>query len=524
MSNKKISELTPKAIPGSADLLPIVDVGVEPYASKKTTVSGLADALSSLIDFSGIVGYTGPTGVTGAAGATGAQGLQGIAGLNGPGGPTGPIGPTGPTGATGVQGATGVYGSTGATGPQGSSGASGLSGPTGPIGATGPAGVTGPSGLTGPTGPTGVTGATGPSGLTGPTGPTGVTGATGVTGVTGPTGPTGLTGPTGATGVTGATGPSGLTGLTGPAGPTGATGPVGPAGNDGNSITILGVISSWPPATAGSAAVGDLWLAVTPVPAGAPAGTVAGDGIMWSGSAWINIGQIRGPAGPSGPQGATGVGATGPQGPTGPASPAGNSWTRLTTSNFVSNSFTATSGGQYYFAPDDTTSLISRTIADPPSPAQGAYYLVWNQGDPIITLVGGTAVRSGQIVARIFDPSMSGWFNRVLVDTNSVGSDYEFSVSFNGSAPNAVTSLPAGWSASISSNDVTITHTVGKQVKDVTYWGYTASSALWHARYPTASNELTTTNAGKTTAFTIRISNTVVSCDSGGTARIVCFF
>ena len=518
--------MTPKAVPGADDLLPIVDVGVEPYASKKTTISGLADAVSSLIDLSGIVGYTGPTGVTGPAGPTGVQGLQGIAGLNGSTGPTGPIGPTGPTGATGVQGATGAVGVTGATGAAGSSGSNGLSGPTGPTGATGPVGVTGATGLTGATGPSGLTGPTGATGVVGVTGATGPTGLTGPTGPTGPSGPSGLTGPTGPSGVvgvTGATGPSGLTGPTGPSGPAGATGPVGPAGNNGNSVTILGVISSWPPASAGTAAVGDLWLAVTPVPAGAPVGTVAGDGIMWSGSAWINIGQIRGPAGPSGPQGATGVGATGPQGPTGPASSAGNSWTQLTTSSFVSNSFTASAGGQYYFAPNDAASLISRTIADPASPAWGAYYLVWNQGDPIITLVGGTSVRSGQIVARIFD-SMSGWSNRVLVDTNSFGSDYEFSVTYSGSSPSSVSGLPAGWSASISSNDVTITHTVGKQVKDVTYWGYTAASGLWHARYPTASNELTTTNAGKTSAFTIRISNTVVSCDSGGTARIVCFF
>jgi hypothetical protein len=154
----------------------------------------------------------------------------------------------------------------------------------------------------------------------------------------------------------------------------------------------------------------------------------------------------------------------------------------------------------------------------------GDYYLVWNQGEPTNTLVGGTAVRSGQIVARIFSGPLSGWTNEVLVDTNSVGSDYEFSVSYSGSSPSAVTGLPPGWSASISSNDVTITHTVGKQVKDVTYWGYTAATGLWHARYPTASSELTLTESTKTSAFKIRISNTVVACDTGGTARIVCFF
>lgn len=103
-------------------------------------------------------------------------------------------------------------------------------------------------------------------------------------------------------------------------------------------------------------------------------------------------------------------------------------------------------------------------------------------------------------------------------------STYEFTVTYSGSSPSTVSNLPSGWSASISSNDVTITHTTGKEIKDVTYWGYTAATDLWHARYPTASSELTLADGTKTSAFKIRISNTVVACDTGGTARIVCFF
>ena len=99
-----------------------------------------------------------------------------------------------------------------------------------------------------------------------------------------------------------------------------------------------------------------------------------------------------------------------------------------------------------------------------------------------------------------------------------------FTVNYSGSSPSSVTNLPAGWSASISANDVTITHTVGKQINDVTYWGYSAALAAWRARYPSAANELTVADATKTSTFTIRISNTVVGADAGGTARIVCFF
>ena len=103
-------------------------------------------------------------------------------------------------------------------------------------------------------------------------------------------------------------------------------------------------------------------------------------------------------------------------------------------------------------------------------------------------------------------------------------STFEFTVNYSGSSPSAIAGLPAGWTATISSNDVTITHNVNKEIKDVTYWGYTAGADLWRARYPTASSELTVAGTSRNTAFKIRISNTVVACDTSGTARIVCFF
>jgi hypothetical protein len=44
-----------------------------------------------------------------------------------------------------------------------------------------------------------------------------------------------------------------------------------------------------------------------------------GNGWMWNGTAWVNVGSIKGPQGPQGPQGIQGAtGATGAQGPIGP--------------------------------------------------------------------------------------------------------------------------------------------------------------------------------------------------------------
>lgn len=147
---------------------------------------------------------------------------------------------------------------------------------------------------TGPAGPTGATGPAGPTGATGPQGPAGPAGPTGATGATGPQGPQGEQGPAGPTGATGATG------ATGPQGPQGEQ---GPAGADGTSVTIKGAVAT----------VGDL-------PAGASTGdlyvvTASGDGYVWDGTSWANVGPIRGPQGETGATGATG--ATGPSGPAG---------------------------------------------------------------------------------------------------------------------------------------------------------------------------------------------------------------
>jgi hypothetical protein len=137
--------------------------------------------------------------------------------------------------------------------------------------------------------------------------------------------PTPLAGPTGPTGPQGATGPAGPQGIQGAVGPQGTQGPAG------TSVTLEGSVTnqSFLPTVGND--VGDLYVA-----------TNTGDGWLWNGTAWENVGPIRGPqgaTGPAGPQGAQGppgtqgpagaTGSTGPagpqgvQGPTGPTGPTG---------------------------------------------------------------------------------------------------------------------------------------------------------------------------------------------------------
>jgi hypothetical protein len=113
-------------------------------------------------------------------------------------------------------------------------------------------------------------------------------------------------GPTGPQGNIGQTGAQGATGLTGATGPTGSTGPIGAGLNIlGSYATYAALVAANP-----TGSIGDAYL-------------VAGALWVWSGTQWINTGNILGPTGPTGPTGAasTVAGPTGPTGNTGPTGP-----------------------------------------------------------------------------------------------------------------------------------------------------------------------------------------------------------
>lgn len=109
-------------------------------------------------------------------------------------------------------------------------------------------------------------------------------------------------GPTGPQGLTGATGPIGNPGTTGETGPTGPTGPIGAGLNIlGSFATYAALVAAYP-----TGSVGDAYL-------------ITGDLWVWSGTQWLNTGNILGPTGPTGPTGAAST-VPGPTGPTGPVS------------------------------------------------------------------------------------------------------------------------------------------------------------------------------------------------------------
>ena len=234
----------------------------------------------------------------------------------------------------------------GAKGDKGERGEQGLQGATGAKGERGEQGLQGLPGAKGDKGEKGdafkytdftasqLAALKGPKGDTGNTGPRGEQGPKGDTGSQGPQGPQGLRGLQGATG---ATGPQGERG---PQGATGPQGPKGDKGEQGTGVTIKGRYDS-----------------LSALIAAHPKGN-EGDAYMvgvnlyaWSGTEWIDCGNIQGPKGDkgdTGPQGLRGVqgekGATGERGATGPQGAKGDKGDAFTYADFTQEQLAALKG------------------------------------------------------------------------------------------------------------------------------------------------------------------------------------
>ena len=187
-------------------------------------------------------------------------------------------------------------------------------GPQGEVGPAGPAGATGPAGPQGPQGPAGSTGPQGPrgEGLT-------ILGTVDTALDLADVPPASLGDSYIVLDVNEVFTWTGLTfisigsilGPQGPEGPTGPQGPEGEKGDPGTSIQLKGAVPTENDlGDISGQAEGDLYVV-----------TETGDGYVWDGINWENVGQIRGPQGEQGIQGPIGpAGLQGIQGPEGPAS------------------------------------------------------------------------------------------------------------------------------------------------------------------------------------------------------------
>jgi hypothetical protein len=148
----------------------------------------------------------------------------------------------------------------------------------------------------------------------------------GYDGSKGADGAQGPVGPTGSAGADGAAVNRGYDGCQGPAGPTGSVGGVGPVGSKGDkgdqgvSIQLKGTSATFQLLPQNGNVQGDAYVV-----------QFDGDLYVWSGTGWVNAGQIigfagsKGDTGPVGSTGGTGYqGCKGDVGPTGPAGSKGD--------------------------------------------------------------------------------------------------------------------------------------------------------------------------------------------------------
>lgn len=224
-------------------------------------------------------------------------------------------------------------------------------------------------------------------GVPGPTGPIGPIGATGPQGPAGNQGPQG---PPGNQGPQGVTGPQGVAGADGPEGPPGPQGVEGPQGAPGLGFNIVGSVptsSDLPPTGANN---GDAYVTED-----------TGNIWVWTGTEWVDLGNVEGPQGPQGIQGPPGAdgppgqqgvqgqpgveGPAGPQGPpgpegaVGPAGPQGvpgqglnflgtvDTAADLPASGNTNDMYVAADTGQGYIW-DGTTWVPAGTMQGPPGP------------------------------------------------------------------------------------------------------------------------------------------------------------
>ena len=294
----------------SAQNAAISEKAAKGYADKAKEYSESVNVFIPSVDADGVMTWTNkaglsnpaPVNVKGERGEKGEQGAKGDTGAKGERGEQGPQGLQGLPGAKGDKGDKGdAFKYTDFTAAQ----LAALKGPKGDTGDTGPRGEQGPKGDTGLQGPQGERGPKGDTGPQGERGLRGLQGATGERGLQGERGPQGATGPQGERGPQGATGPQG---------------PKGDKGEQGTGVTIKGRYDS-----------------LAALIAAHPKGN-EGDAYMvgvnlyaWSGTEWIDCGNIQGPKGDKGDQGQQGEqglqGIQGPQGIQGATGAAGTAAT-----------------------------------------------------------------------------------------------------------------------------------------------------------------------------------------------------
>jgi len=103
--------------------------------------------------------------------------------------------------------------------------------------------------------------------------------------------------------------------------------------------------------------------------------------------------------------------------------------------------------------------------------------------------------------------------------------NYTFRVTFEqDGGVDTADQLPTGWTTNITGNLITVTHTVGKPLKDIVYWGYDSVTQNLRFRQPTGTHQVTIPAGEQNTKFAINVISQVAGAEVNGYANIVVQF
>jgi hypothetical protein len=241
----------------------------------------------------------------------------------------------------------------------------------------------------------------------------------------------------------------------------------------------------------------------------------------------------QGPSGPSGPAGPPGEGVTGPTGPYGgPPGDTGPTGPSSTITGPTGPSVTGPTGpGSTEPGPTGPTGPIA---TGPTGPTGAASTITGPTGPGITGPTGSIGLRGYTGPTGSTGPiGPTGPRNGPTGATGATGpaglpgiTAFNFYVNYDGGGIiSSVTGLPSGWSASLGSTYVTITHTeIGLPQSFIAYGNTTLGGTAWTSRGPNAIMNLNydTSEPNKFTLNGITANN--VGTVYGGTSRMSIFF
>jgi hypothetical protein len=140
-------------------------------------------------------------------------------------------------------------------------------------------------------------------------------------------------------------------------------------------------------------------------------------------------------------------------------------------------------------------------------------------GDTAVNIKGNVSALNDTVLV----DATAGKITTAAIPSN-VPLIYQFRANFDGTGNlDTVTELPSGWTYTKNDNIATLTHTVSRYPKSVSYLGHSTVGVL-RMRFPTAGYEVRIPDDDRTTIFTVNLTAAVTGADLSQYAYVVVTF